>query len=379
LEGSERVYVNLNCIVVDADSDNREEMVSFLTDHGGTVVATLSSLERLTPLLRKDDPPQLVMVNLDPNAHDMLRSLGPLIRQFQSISFFVMSEQSVDVQLVMEAMHYGVKEFIPLPADSEKLLAGIERVSHAQGSDKRAKIIQVIPTIGGCGATSIACNVAASLARNHKTVLLDLDLIQGAVATSFDLNPRYTIADVMSSGDTLDRHLIDNALAVHASSGLFVLSRPEQPEDSLRINRLGFNRLLNVITRQFDYIVIDAIMSVDPLYMASMQQADVNVLVLQLSVPSVRNAERFIGALRRMGVDRHNLKIVINRYEKRGADISPEDVSKTLGVEVSWMIPNDFRTAIDAINFGEPLVLRSPRAEVSTSYGKLVQLLNGRH
>jgi pilus assembly protein CpaE len=93
----------------------------------------------------------------------------------------------------------------------------------------------------------------------------------------------------------------------------------------------------------------------------------------------VRNAERYIGALRRMGIDRHNMKIVINRYEKRGADITPEDVAKTLGVEVSWMIPNDFRSAIDAINFGEPVVLRSPRAEVSSSYGKLVQMLNGRH
>lgn len=373
------MYVHLNCIVVDSGADNREEMVGFLTDHGATVVAAIPSIERLVPLLRVDEPPQLVMVNLDPNAHEMLRTLGPLIRQFQSINFFVMSEQAVDVQLVMEAMHYGVKEFIPLPADSEKLLAGIERISHATGSEKRAKIIQMIPTIGGCGATSIACNVAASFARNHKTVLLDLDLVRGAVATSFDLSPRYTIADVMSSGDTLDRHLVDNALAVHASSGLFVLSRPEVPEDSLRISRVGFNRLLNVLARQFDYIILDSLMSVDPLYMAAIQQSDVNVLVLQLSVPSVRNAERFIGALRRMGIDRHNLKIVINRYEKRGADISPEDVSKTLGVEVSWMIPNDFRSAIDAINFGQPVVLRSPRAEVSNSYGKLVQMLNGRH
>jgi pilus assembly protein CpaE len=373
------VYVNLNCIVVDAGNENREEMVGFLTDHGATIVASLPSIERLIPLLRVDEPPQLVMVNLDPNAHETLRTLGPLIRQFPSVHFFVMSEQSVDVQLVMEAMHYGVKEFIPLPADSEKLLAGIERISHAAGNERRAKIIQMIPTIGGCGATSIACNVAASFARNHKTVLLDLDLVRGAVASSFDLSPRYTIADVMSSGDTVDRHLVDNALAVHPGSGLFVLSRPEIPEDSQRVSRTGFNRLLNVISRQFDYIIIDSLMSVDPLYMASTQQADVNVLVLQLSVPSVRNAERFIGALRRMGVDRHNLKVVINRYEKRGTDITPEDVSKTLGVEVSWMIPNDFRSAIDAINFGQPVVLRSPRAEVSNSYGKLVQMLNGRH
>jgi hypothetical protein len=31
------------------------------------------------------------------------------------------------------------------------------------------------------------------------------------------------------------------------------------------------------------------------------------------------------------------------------------------------MVPNDFKNAIAAINFGEPVVLRAPRAEISTS------------
>ena len=31
------------------------------------------------------------------------------------------------------------------------------------------------------------------------------------------------------------------------------------------------------------------------------------------------------------------------------------------------MIPNDFKNAIAAINYGEPVVLRAPRSEISTS------------
>src|SRR5437867_1680354 len=168
-------------------------MNHFLSGHGATVVALLSNLEGLPALLRRGDggAPHLVMVNLDPNAPETLRAVGPLVRQFPATSFFVMSQQStLDVQLLMDAMHFGVKEFIRLPADPEKLVAGIERVAQSveteQGT-KRAKVIHVIPSIGGCGATSIACNVAASLAKGSKTVLLDLDLVRGAAATSFDL------------------------------------------------------------------------------------------------------------------------------------------------------------------------------------------------
>jgi len=371
------VYVELNCVIIDADPANRQEMATFLSEHGVTIVALLPSLDPLAQLLRRPDAPSLVMVNLDPNAMEQLRTVGPLIRQFPNINFFVMSSQSVDAPLLMEAMHYGVKEFVPLPVNPERLVAGIERISGSVSGTKKAKIIHVIPSIGGCGATSIACNVAVSLARSSKTVLLDLDLVQGGVANSFDLNPKYTLADVMNTGETLDKHLVDNAMAIHSASGLCVLARPEQPEDSLRVNRQGFNRLLAVLVRQFDYVVLDSTMSVEPLYAGAIQAADVNLLVIQLNVPSVRNAERFISAMKRMGVDSGSFKVVVNRFEKKASDITPDDAAKALGIEISWMIPNDFKSAIAAINFGQPLVLRSPKAEISSSYGRLVQMLNG--
>ena len=371
------MYVELNCVIIDADAANRQEMATFLSEHGVTIVALMPSLDALQNLLRRPDPPRLVMVNLDPNAMETLRIVGPMMRQFADVNFFGMSAHSVDAGLLMEAMHFGVKEFVPLPVNPERLVAGIERIAGTVGGQKKAKIIHIIPSMGGCGATSIACNVAVSLARSAKTVLMDLDLVQGGVATSLDLNPKYTLADVMSTGETLDKHLIDNAMAIHSGSGLCVLARPEQPEDSLRVNRQGFNRLLGVLVRQFDYVVLDSAMSLEPLYAGAIQAADVNLLVIQLNVPSVRNAERFISAMKRMGVDSASFKIVVNRFEKKATDITPDDATKALGLPISWMIPNDFRSAIAAINFGQPLVLRSPKAEISASYGRLVQMLNG--
>ena len=71
------------------------------------------------------------------------------------------------------------------------------------------------------------------------------------------------------------------------------------------------------------------------------------------------------------------IRIVVNRYVKKGSDIEPAEVEKALGVKISWMIPNDFRNAIAAINYGEPVVLRAPRAEISTSLMGLADLLSG--
>ena len=144
-------------------------------------------------------------------------SSGRLPRQFPAVSFFVMS-QVMDANLLMEAMHLGVKEFIPLPMREEKFAAAIEaRGARSTGMGKRARVISVIPTIGGCGSTTVACNVAAALAKTAKTVLVDLDLMRGGVANYFDIRPRYTIADVMESAEKVDKQLLDNALAVHGS------------------------------------------------------------------------------------------------------------------------------------------------------------------
>src|SRR5262249_40026138 len=158
--------------------------------------------------------PQLVIINLDPGAAENLKKIAQLPRQFPNVSFFVMS-QMLDANLLMEAMHLGVREFIPLPISEAKFAAAIERVAGIHGMGKRARTIQVIPTQGGCGSTTIACNLAAALATTGKTCLIDMDLMRGGVASYFDTRPRYTIADVMDSSAKLDKQLLDNALALH--------------------------------------------------------------------------------------------------------------------------------------------------------------------
>ena len=125
----------------------------------------------------------------------------------------------------------------------------------------------------------------------------------------------------------------------------------------------------------FDYVVIDSLMSIDPIYATAIQNADINLIVMQLNVPSAKNAERFVGALRRMGIESGKIRIVVNRFVKKGWDIEPEEVERSLGLKISWLIPNDFKNAISAINFGEPVVLRAPKAEMSASLCGLAQTL----
>lgn len=371
------MYVQLNCAIVDADAANRQELTTFLGSFGVNLVAQMPAPDGLPALMGRGNAPQLVIINLDPGAHEMLKRIATLPRQYPEVSFFVMS-QVLDPNLLMEAMHLGVKEFIPLPIAEAKFAGAIERVASTHGMGKRARVIHVIPTQGGCGSTSVACNLAAAMSQHGKTCIIDMDLIRGGVASYFDTRPRYTIADVMDSSAKLDKQLLDNALAIHRKSSVAILARPELPEDTQRITQAGLQRLLSVVGRVFDYVIIDSLMSISPLYAAAIQAADINLVVMQLNVPSAKNTERFVGALRRMGIESSKVRVVVNRYVKKGWDIDPREVERALGLSIGWMVPNDFKNAIASINYGEPVVLRAPRCEMSTSLIELAQTLHGK-
>ena len=155
------MFVQLNSVIVDGDEANRQELANFLSSFGVNLVAQHPSCDQLAQVLARSDAPQLVIINLDPEANDNLKKIGQLPRQFPNISFFVMS-QVLDPNLLMEAMHLGVKEFIPLPIAEAKFAAAVERAAQTHGMGKRARIIHVIPTQGGCGSTTVACNVGTS-------------------------------------------------------------------------------------------------------------------------------------------------------------------------------------------------------------------------
>src|SRR5688572_31076419 len=139
------MFVQLTCAIVDTDAGNRQELAQFLARFGIPVIAQLATVEGLAGLLGRSDAPQLVVVNLDPNSAQTLRQMGHLPRQYPQVSFFLMS-QVLDANLLMDAMHLGVREFIPLPMSEEKFTSALERIAQTHGLGKRARIIQVIPT-----------------------------------------------------------------------------------------------------------------------------------------------------------------------------------------------------------------------------------------
>ena len=364
--------------LVDADPANRNDVAQVLEAAGIAVAAQLDHVEQLSATLGRSATSALVIVNLEPEPRETLRRLSSIMRKFPTASFITMARAD-SAELVIDAMDAGVRAFIPLPLDRARLIAALDRLVADARDVRRAQVIQFVPTIGGCGATTIACGVAAALAKMGKTLIVDLDLVRGTVANGFDVRPRQSIADVAGGASQFDKGKLDAAVAIHRESGLAVLARPEAPEDAQRVTREGIEQLLTIAGAGYDFVVLDSAMTLDPVHAAAARTADVNVPVMQLSVPSAKNTERYLHALRRMGIDAAaSTRIVVNRFTPERSDIQPSEIERALGVKIAWTLPNDFPTAMASINFGEPVTQRSPRTELSRSLVGLAQMLAGR-
>jgi pilus assembly protein CpaE len=71
---------------------------------------------------------------------------------------------------------------------------------------------------------------------------------------------------------------------------------------------------------------------------------------------------------------KERIKVVANRY-LRNSDISLKDSQASIGKEIFWTIPNDYRTTLSAINQGKPLSQVASKAPITKRMRELAYTL----
>ena len=232
--------------------------------------------------------------------------------------------------------------------------------------------------IGGVGTTSLAVNLGCALARDPKNsvALVDLDLCLGDADVFLDTIPDYTLVDVAQNVTRLDFTLLKRSLTKH-SSGLFLLPRPVQLEDIALITPDDLQRVLGLLKATFTHLVIDLSKSYSPIDMVALQAANHVLLVTQLDLPCLRNVVRLMMSFGEMKGMAEKVKIVVNRVGLDSGQITLKKAQETMGREIFWQLPNDYRTMIEVRNNGVPLLEQAPKAAITQSIVALADTLTG--
>ncbi len=368
---------DLKFIILNGDEQLALELRAMLLHFEGVKIVAEVDEPALLAQAVSQFPVDVLLVNLDPHPETLLPIVGEVIAAHRELAVFAVSS-ATDGPLILKVMRMGVKEFLPRPVDQEAVGEAIHRItSRRVESVSQGKLITVVGTSGGVGSTVIATNLAvelAAIAGGHVTVV-DLDYRFGQVATLLDVEPTYTLADLCGSPEHLEQAVVTRALAKHIS-GVQVLSRPANFAESDNITAAACMGVFSTMLNMNAYIVADGPTRFDSGAKSILALSDVNLLIVQLLVPCIRNAMRIIENMRANGYNLDRTKLICNRVGRDAGHLSSSHVSETLGLEVFASIPDDWQTVSGAINLGEPLLSHGPKTKVRCALQEIAERLH---
>jgi len=326
--------------------------------------------------------PDIGIVVLDNNTSKGLDLVEKLGQASPDCAILVISA-STEGSVILQAMRAGAKEFLTQPVKLQDILDALGRISEkkfGKGENKArgSTVIAVAGATGGVGTTSIAVNLGCALAKDPKktAALIDLDLCLGDADVFLDSIPDFTLVDVSQNVSRLDFSLLKRSLTKH-SSGLYLLPRPVQMEDMALITPDDLQRVIGLMKATFSHLVLDLSKGYTANDMVALNMANHILLVTQLDLPCLRNVVRLLTSLKENKELSDKIKIVVNRAGLDTGAITLKKAQETIGREIFWQVPNDYRTMIEVRNNGVPLVEAAPKANVTNSIVSLAEALSG--
>jgi pilus assembly protein CpaE len=307
---------------------------------------------------------QVHVVILD-MAHDperAIRAAGAIVSASPGAALVGLGPE-LDSSRILEAMRAGLVEYVPHPLEPKSIGEALGRVmrkkgwADAQGKHRNGKVLAFFSPKGGSGSTSVVTNVGIELSRlsGQKTLLVDLDLELGEIASHLGVRPRFHFVDLVRNFHRMDEDLLTSYIESH-ESGVHVLSAPFEPEIGEEVTGEQIARILDFLRAQYDYVLVDTSKSLAPPSLAALQAADPIFLVTNMDVPSLRNLKRCLPILDRVTAgDAGRLRLVVNRFNPKSL-VRLQDLEETLGIEVYCTLMNDYATVIQSISTGRPLV-----------------------
>jgi len=302
--------------------------------------------------------------------------------------------QTDDVEDRIQLLEAGVDDVIARPFDPRELDARAEALAlrlqrsrgHASGAgagvsfrdDSLRRIITVFSPKGGVGTTTVAVNVATSLASQMPgaVAILDLDFQFGQVATHLNITPRMTMAELARDDATLqDPGLLQSALDRHGS-GLLVLGAPATPDAAANVSEATVTTLLATASTAFKIVVVDAGSSLDARAEAALAHATDLVIVVTPEFPALKAVHALSELLASSGGQVAETSYVLNEIFAREL-LRRRDIEEALGTHIALTIPYDAFAFLKSVNEGVPIVDGSPRSAAAEQLRRLAARLAG--
>ncbi|HWO56183.1 MAG TPA: AAA family ATPase [bacterium] len=368
---------NVTAIIVDSDGGFRKAVRQQLKGFPGVeLVGEAENFAAAQELLLRTRP-HLVFLELPTRPDEALAAADRWRKEHPQLRIFATSASKTP-DLILTAFRSGVSEYLSKPLEVKELHSALDRVvrlieaetAHARSA---GNVIAVFSKKGGLGVTTIAVNLAVALAAaGRETVIADLAFDIGDVASQLDLEPDFRMTDILDPRGEVDPARLQGSLIRH-KSGLLYLGEKEVTSTSEGITAKQLSQMLSHLRDSYNDVVLDLPHTFDAYTYEALQIADRILLVATCELSTIRATRYALQVFRSLGFDDNKVKVILNRVSRKDA-ISEEQFCETAGCRVAYRIPSDYRTVIEAINAGEPLVISNQKSNVARSLSEMARM-----
>jgi pilus assembly protein CpaE len=336
---------------------------------------------RLFSIVEDGAIPEVLVIGPDAAPLEALQLAAAVDAQCPGTSVVLVVDATPE--LWQAAMRVGIRDLLPPTADVPDIAGALSRASEAAGGRRQSlrpvtevrrtagRVITVASPKGGVGKTTVATNLAIGLTAvaPQSTVLVDLDVQFGDVASALSLVPEYTLPDTAKGPASEDTMVLKTFLTQHPT-GLYAVCGAESPAAGETVTGADVSRLLASLAREFRYVLVDTSPGLSEQTLAALEAATDVVALTSMDVPGVRGLRKELDLLRELGLLPASRQIVLNMADPKGG-LGLRDVEKTIGSAVDVVLPRS--SAVTAsTNQGVPLLQSGSRDPMAKELRKLL-------
>jgi len=285
-----------------------------------------------------------------------------------------------DIVLYRQLILRGVSEYLVAPFGVMEFVQAVSNLYSAPGASPVGRVVAVIGAKGGVGSSTIAHNVAWSIASglDVSTVIADLDLGFGTAGLDYNQDPPQGIAEAVFAPDRVDSNLVDRLLS-KCSDNLSLLAAPATLDRLYDFPESAFDSIIDVMRASTPCIVLDLPHVWTAWTRRMLVGADEVMIVAAPDLANLRNTKNVLDNLRTARPNDHQPHLVVNGVGLlKRPEIAVADFAKTVELEPVAVIPHDAKLFGAAANNGQMIAEIDANGKIAEIFADLARAVTGK-
>jgi len=329
---------------------------------------------------RASATPNVVIIEADGRGDELLAGLDTLAEVCDAGTRVVVVGNMNDVVLYREMTRRGVSDYMITPVGTLDIIRAVSGLFYAADAKPVGRTLAVVGAKGGVGASTVAHNIAFSIARDVKldAVVADLDLPFGTAGLDFNQDPPQGIADAVMSPDRIDTAFVDRLLS-KCTDHLSLLAAPATLDKVYDFGAEAFDSIFDVLRSTVPCIVLDVPHVWTGWSRRTLIAADDILIVAAPDLANLRNTKNLIDLLRAARPNDSRPQYCLNMVGvPKRPEIKTADFAKALEFDPIASIPFEPQVFGTAANNGQMIAEVSSSHRSAETFRSLAQSLTGR-